>query len=113
MAATDPIISIFFNLAYVGIFALGYFLMEGITINDTSALANEVSGIVVVSQYSMQIMQSFIMLAFVLVLLPQTMASMSRINEVLKCEDTAKINPKRKGKIGKRRIKRCNEEKRI
>ena len=90
MAATDPIISIFFNLAYVGIFALGYFLMEGITISDTSALANEISGIVVVSQYSMQIMQSFIMLAFVLVLLPQTMASMSRINEVLKCEDTVK-----------------------
>ncbi len=90
MAGVDPIINIFFNVAYVAIFAFGYFLMEGTAIRETTALANQISGIVVVSQYSMQIMQSFIMLAFCIVLLPQTMASMSRINEVLKCEDTVK-----------------------
>ena len=78
-----------------GFFAVNLFTVVpvqlfALSVDLQKTIANDISGIVVVSQYSMQIMQSFIMLAFVLVLLPQTMASMSRINEVLKCEDTVK-----------------------
>lgn len=88
MAVLDPVISIFFNLAYIGIFALGYYLMDGVAMSDSITLANSVSGIVVVSQYSMQIMNSFMMLAMVIMMLPQAAASFRRINAVLECKDT-------------------------
>jgi len=90
MAAADPIISIFFNISYVAIFALGYYLMSGVSVTETATLSNTVSGIVVVSQYSMQIMQSFVILAMLLIMIPQANASIKRINEVLVCEDTIK-----------------------
>ncbi len=90
MALADPLVSVFFNLSYVAIFALGYYLMDGISLSNSKLIANQVSGIVVVSQYSTQIMQSFIMLAMLLIIIPQAFASIKRINEVINCQDSVK-----------------------
>ncbi len=90
MSLADPLVSVFFNISYVAIFALGYYLMDGVSLSDSALLSNQVSGIVVVSQYSTQIMQSFIMLAMLLIMIPQAFASIKRINEVINCQDSIK-----------------------
>ena len=90
MSLADPLVSVFFNISYVAIFALGYYLMDGVSLSDSALLSNQVSGIVVVSQYSTQIMQSFIMLAMLLIMIPQAFASIKRINEVINCKDSIK-----------------------
>jgi len=88
VSLADPIMSIFFNISYVAIFALGYYLLDGVTSTDTILLSNTISGIVVVSQYSMQIMQSFIMLAAIFIMLPRANVSIKRINNVLNCTNS-------------------------
>ena len=90
MSLADPLVSVFFNISYVAIFALGYYLMDGVSLSNSALLSNQVSGIVVVSQYSTQIMQSFIMLAMLLIMIPQAFASIKRINEVINCQDSIK-----------------------
>ena len=90
MSFANPAVMIIFNLCYVGIFGLGFYLMNNQPIftdplnsiynpKITSLLAN----VGEVAQYSLQIMQSFMMFAMILVMLPQASACSRRINEVL------------------------------
>jgi ATP-binding cassette, subfamily B, multidrug efflux pump len=80
MTFADPIIQILFNIAYIGIFAIGFYLIANIPANDA---INTVADISVVAQYSNQIMMSFLMFAMILIQFPQASASIRRINEVL------------------------------
>lgn len=87
MSAASPFISIVFNLCYIGIYALGFYLLTTISSSSVEAfqstIASQITIISVVAQYSMQIMNSFLMFAMILIMIPQASASFKRINEVI------------------------------
>ncbi len=85
MSLADPVINIVFNLCYVGIYALGFFLLDGfkVSLSNMNVISDTLTNIAVVSQYSMNIMMSFLMFAMLFIMIPQASASNKRINEVL------------------------------
>lgn len=91
MSFANPVVSIIFNIAYIGIFALGFYFINGqsFLVNGTmnTDVLNVISNVVVVAQYVMQIMQSFIMFAMILIMLPQASVSAKRINEILETQN--------------------------
>lgn len=92
MSVADPLINIVFNLCYVGIYALGFYLLDGFKITSTNltVVSETLTNIAVVAQYSMNIMMSFLMFAMLFVMIPQASASNKRINEVLNTVSTIK-----------------------
>lgn len=91
MSFTNPLISIIFNLCFIGIYALGFYLLNGLNAGDPQ-IGNLISNVAVVAQYSLQIMQSFMMLAMIFIMLPQASACSKRIAEVLDVKDNEQIN---------------------
>lgn len=91
MSFTNPLISIIFNLCFIGIYALGFYLLNGLNANDPQ-ISGLISNVAVVAQYSLQIMQSFMMLAMIFVMLPQASACSRRISEVLNIKDNEQVN---------------------
>jgi ATP-binding cassette subfamily B protein len=84
MCYADPIVFILFNIAYIGIFAIGFFLIGNIPATEA---VNTVADVSVVAQYSNQIMMSILMMAMVLIQFPQSSASIKRVNEVLETKN--------------------------
>ena len=91
MSFTNPLISIIFNLCFIGIYALGFYLLNGLNTGDPQ-IGNLISNVAVVAQYSLQIMQSFMMLAMIFIMLPQASACSKRIAEVLDVKDNEQID---------------------
>ena len=91
MSFTNPLISIIFNLCFIGIYALGFYLLNDLNAGDPQ-IGNLISNVAVVAQYSLQIMQSFMMLAMIFVMLPQASACSKRIAEVLDVKDNEQID---------------------
>ena len=91
MSFTNPLISIIFNLCFIGIYALGFYLLSGLNAGDPQ-IGNLISNVAVVAQYSLQIMQSFMMLAMIFIMLPQASACSKRIAEVLDVKDNEQID---------------------
>ena len=91
MSFTNPLISIIFNLCFIGIYALGFCLLNGLNAGDPQ-IGNLISNVAVVAQYSLQIMQSFMMLAMIFIMLPQASACSKRIAEVLDVKDNEQID---------------------
>lgn len=91
MSFTNPLISIIFNLCFIGIYALGFYLLNGLNAGDPQ-IGNLITNVAVVAQYSLQIMQSFMMLAMIFVMLPQASACSKRIAEVLDVKDNEQID---------------------
>lgn len=91
MSFTNPLISIIFNLCFIEIYALGFYLLNGLNAGDPQ-IGNLISNVAVVAQYSLQIMQSFMMLAMIFVMLPQASACSKRIAEVLDVKDNEQID---------------------
>lgn len=88
MSVVNPTVSILFNLCYIGIYALGFFLLDNVGILNSNGEFNQqiplvITNVSVVAQYSLQIMQSFLMLAMIAVMYPQASACAKRISEVL------------------------------
>ncbi len=96
MSVANPTIQIVFNFAFIAIYAVGFFLLTELSaqsFNDLVLLASQqVSIIAVVAQYSMQIMNSFLMFAMIIAMIPQAAASYKRVLEVLNVETS--INDK-------------------
>ena len=89
----NPITNIIFNLAYIGIFALGFSIIDGSNLITNGTIIQEtITNVSVTAQYSTQIMSSFLMLAMIIIMLPQALASSNRINEVLNLEDLINDN---------------------
>lgn len=89
----NPITNIIFNLAYIGIFALGFSIIDGSNLITNGTIIQEtITNVSVTAQYSTQIMSSFLMLAMIIIMLPQALASSNRINEVLNLEDPINDN---------------------
>jgi ATP-binding cassette subfamily B protein len=95
LAVLMPVIMIIMNMTTLAVYWFGSSNLNGHTvtlpagtpaeIGDLvgSTIGTEISGIVAVSQYVMQIMFSLIMLTIIFVLIPRASASAVRINEVL------------------------------
>ena len=92
MSVANPLINIVFNLCYIGIYALGFYLLDGFKLTSTNltVISETLTNIAVVAQYSMNIMMSFLMFAMLFVMIPQASASNKRINEVLNTVSTIK-----------------------
>ena len=102
MSVANPTVSIIFNLCYIGIYALGFFLLDGTQIFVNGVINPDIplviTNVSVVAQYSLQIMQSFLMLAMIAVMYPQASACARRIKEVIdspKSFDEDEIDPKK------------------
>lgn len=102
MSVVNPTVSIIFNLCYIGIYALGFFLLDGTQIFVNGVINPNIplviTNVSVVAQYSLQIMQSFLMLAMIAVMYPQASACARRIKEVIdspKSFDEDEIDPKK------------------
>ncbi len=87
MSIVNPTVSILFNLCYIGIYALGFYLLDNVPIFSGGEFNQDIplviTNVSVVAQYSLQIMQSFLMLAMIAVMYPQASACAKRISEVL------------------------------
>lgn len=87
MTVVNPAVNIIFNLCYIGIYALGFYLLDGseLIINGlpNPEISLVITNVSVVAQYSLQIMQSFLMLAMIAIMFPQASACARRINEVI------------------------------
>ena len=79
MSFGTPFIDIAFNLTYLGIYFMGYKLMEG----QTAAALGEYSIILASAEYAMDVMFAFMMLAGLLIFLPRAAVCAKRINAVL------------------------------
>ena len=94
MTVANPVVNVVFNIAYIGVYALGFYLLGGTKVTDSSTILilNQITNISIVAQFSMQIMMSFLMFAMVFIMVPQASASISRINEVINTPN-AEENP--------------------
>ena len=92
MTIANPFINVIFNLCYIGIFALGFYLLEGESSTDLSRISTQITNISVVAQYSSQIMMSFLMFAMVFIMVPQAVASLGRINAIMNLESGEAIS---------------------
>ena len=98
MSIANPVISVIFNICYIGIYGFGFFLLTQIKVPMSQfevSILSQITSVAMVAQYSMQIMQSFIMLGMILIMLPQASVSAKRIKEVLDI-DTSKDEIKSK-----------------
>ena len=94
MSFVNPFINIVFNLCFIGIYALGFYLIDGISGTDReliSTISTTIADVSVVAQYSSQIMMSFVMFAMIFIMMPQALASSKRVIEILNI-DTNKDN---------------------
>lgn len=88
MSVVNPTVMILFNLCYIGIYALGFYMLDGVHIfgpdlEFNPQISDTITNVSVVAQYSLQIMQSFLMLAMIALMFPQASACAKRINEIL------------------------------
>ena len=89
MVFANPLVMIVFNLCYIGIYALGFSLIDGASLANAQVIKDTLTNVSVVAQYSLQIMQSFLMLAMILIMLPQASACSRRVNEILALKDAS------------------------
>ncbi|MDY0278611.1 MAG: ABC transporter permease, partial [Acholeplasma sp.] len=81
MSMLNPLMTFFMSLLSVSIYVIGAYL-----INDLPNLLEKQAlfgNMIVFGQYAMQVIMAFIMLVMIFVILPRTMVSAKRINEVL------------------------------
>jgi len=87
MSFINPGINIIFNLTYLGIFFLGFASLDGQLAADPTNFVN-FGTIMTTAQYSINVMNSLVMFAFIFIMLPRARASANRINEVLDMKPT-------------------------
>ncbi len=83
MTVVQPTINIFFNLAYFGIYFMGFVILNNMLTGQMPYDANAFSNTMAASMYVQNIMMSFLMLSFAFIMFPQVSASAKRINAVL------------------------------
>ena len=82
MSFINPGINIIFNLTYLAIYFLGFASLDGQLAGDPTNFVN-FGSIMATAQYSINVMNSLVMFAFIFIMLPRARASANRINEVL------------------------------
>ena len=79
-ALMDPIMNFVMHFQHLGIYFVGAFIIMRSSMIDK---INMFSNMVVFSSYGMQVIMSFLMLAFIFMIYPRAKVSSERINEVL------------------------------
>jgi ATP-binding cassette subfamily B protein len=99
MSFINPGINIIFNLTYLGIYFLGFASLDGKPFDDPSNFVN-FGTIMTTAQYSINVMNSIVMFAFIFIMLPRARASANRIREVLEMKPSINdpFEPKHAGK---------------
>ncbi|HOJ44572.1 MAG TPA: ABC transporter ATP-binding protein [Bacilli bacterium] len=99
MSFINPGINIIFNLTYLGIYFLGFASLDGKPFDDPSNFVN-FGTIMTTAQYSINVMNSIVMFAFIFIMLPRARASANRIREVLEMKPSINdpTEPKHAGK---------------
>lgn len=87
MAIVQPMVNIFFNLAYFAIYFMGFVILNNMLTGtmpfDGNAFFETIAETMAASMYVQNIMMSFLMLSFTFIMFPQASASAKRINAVL------------------------------
>ncbi len=83
MAIVQPMVNIFFNLAYFAIYFMGFVILNNMLTGTIPFDGNAFSETMAASMYVQNIMMSFLMLSFTFIMFPQASASAKRINAVL------------------------------
>lgn len=81
LSFVSPIINIVFNFTYLAVFFVGFALLDGVLMNESSA--ETLTNVIVISNYSSNIMMSFLMLGMIFIQLPNANACAKRIQAVL------------------------------
>jgi len=99
MSFINPSINIIFNLTYLGIYFLGFASLDGKPFSDPSNFVN-FGTIMTTAQYSINVMNSIVMFAFIFIMLPRARASANRIREVLEMKPSINdpVTPRQAGK---------------
>ena len=93
-AIMQPMMNLVMHSMTLGIYTIGAFLIFNAGASEKLTIF---SNMVVFSSYSMQVIMSFLMLAFIFMMLPRAQVSSNRINEVLDTEITIKDGKQEKG----------------
>ena len=96
-AIMQPMMNLVMHSMTLGIYTIGAFLIFNAGVSEKLTIF---SNMVVFSSYSMQVIMSFLMLAFIFMMLPRAQVSANRINEVLDTEITIKDGNQEQGKEG-------------
>ena len=94
-AIMQPMMNLVMHSMTLGIYTIGAFLIYNAQATEKLTIF---SNMVVFSSYSMQVIMSFLMLAFIFMMLPRAQVSSNRINEVLDTEITIKDGEQEQGK---------------
>lgn len=84
MSFIDPVINISFDLSYVFIYALGFYLLNGKNITELNYSISEIS---IISQYTMFILSNYLAVGFLISVLSQSIGSIKRVDELLTFEN--------------------------
>ncbi len=93
----QPMMHLVMHSMTLGIYTIGAFLIYNAQVTEKLVIF---SNMVVFSSYSMQVIMSFLMLAFIFMMFPRAQVSANRINEVLDTEITIKDGTQEQGKAG-------------
>lgn len=81
MSFANPAIGIIFDITYMAIFVVGYWMFDGVPFSS-NVMAN-FGNVIASAEYAMNIMFGFIMFSLLFIMVPRASASAKRINEVL------------------------------
>ena len=93
----QPMMHLVMHSMTLGIYTIGAFLIYNAQVTEKLVIF---SNMVVFSSYSMQVIMSFLMLAFIFMMFPRAQVSANRINEVLDTKITIKDGTQEQGKAG-------------
>ena len=94
-AIMQPIMFMVMNVGALAIYFIGAILIKNASLPDKLTLFGDM---IVFSSYAMQVIMSFLMLAFVFMMIPRAQVSAKRINEVLDTKISIKSGNVKQGK---------------
>ena len=94
-AIMQPIMFMVMNVGALAIYFIGAILIKSASLPDKLTLFGDM---IVFSSYAMQVIMSFLMLAFILMMFPRAQVSAKRINEVLDTKISIKSGNVKQGK---------------
>lgn len=81
LSFVSPVINIVFNFTYLAVFFVGFAMLDGVLL--TSSSLETFTNVITISNYSSNIMMSFLMLGMIFIQLPSANACAKRIQAVL------------------------------
>lgn len=93
MGLMSPVMTLVMNGLTIAIYWIGAIMINNIALTGAESISERIAvvgNMAAFTQYAMQVIMAFMMLIIIFVILPRTIVSGNRINEVLKTEPTIK-----------------------